>query len=430
MGIEITTKAEIPPQGVLRRRPSRDKVLAQLETSLRQAIDDLLILRFAQMGVYQHTLSIMLHPAGAPLELTWTPEHTVEAWVKTSTAGPGYHHFVIELLNGLRQTCGLDWNWDGADETDYAITWNYESLQHEMARFLQQMARQFIDYADSGHTSLAVNMPLDRPRAKSPAFVVSPMGRLSKEWWLELGDTDGDRLLQMAEGFYPWWGRETDAMFYRNAGKVLMWCDVPWHPPGTPAEREVCEVTSDCFARASALDPSIDIPQAEANELQQLLAHDPDAPAEVPKPEGIGYRREMMTWPATGEWTIDLPGYFYEQLADDDSRVVLWFNDRTVHLSSLSIKREDGQPAPPREMLPEKKPDELRGAEVIDYEEGHLAGWATIRRAEEDGEQYWELEGTMAACNTVLIVTICYLNPDGKQWAINTFKSLFHPEPE
>ncbi len=81
-------------------------------------------------------------------------------------------------------------------------------------------------------------------------------------------------------------------------------------------------------------------------------------------------------------------------------------------------------------MLPEKKPDELRGAEVIDYEEGHLAGWATIRRAEEDGEQYWELEGTMAACNTVLIVTICYLNPDGKQWAINTFKSLFHPEPE
>ncbi len=430
MGIDITTKAEIPARGVLRRAPSRDKVLEQIRKAVHEAVADPLMQPFVHIHAYEHTLSVMLHPAGSPLEFTWQPDHTIQAWAKTSTAGPGYHHYVVEVLNRVGRTCGLDWSWDGADESGYALTWNYEGLQDKMAELLQHMASLFADYGSKGYSDLAVNMPAGWARPKGAGFVVSPVGPLSQEWWMEVSQADEDRLGQLAEEFYPWWDREEDAAFWRKTGSVLMWCEVPWHPPVDDREREVCEAALECFKRAGTMDPSIEVPKAEMNELQELLARDPDAPAEPPRTAGIGYRRGTMAWPATGEWTVDLPGYFYEQIEEDGSEIVLWFDDRTVRLSSLTVSRKDGQPEPPREMLPDKEPDELRGAEVIDYEQGHLAGWAAIRRAEEDGEQYWQLHGTMAAANTLAIATICYVDSDDKQWAIDAFKSLSHPDPE
>jgi len=382
------------------------------------------------MNVHEHTLSLIPHPAGTPIEFTWKPDQTIEAWVKTSTAGPGYHHFMVELLNRLGEEMGLQWDWDGADESDYAVTWNYDRLQLEMAEFLQLMARHFLDRDAEGYSDMAVNMPLDGPRTKGEGFVVSPLGPLPGKWWLDVCEADENQLIQLAEEFYPWWDREQDAEFYKRAGLVLLWCEVPWHPPVDDRERKACQQALDCLLHAGTSDAAMELPKSEMRELRELLTYDVNLPAPVPLSEGIGYRRRKMTWPVTGDWTVDLPGYYYQQLEDDGSNVVFWFNDRTVHVSSLSATRRDGRPAAPREMLPEKKPEDIRGAEIVDLEKDHLAGWAAIRPAEQDGVQYWQLQGTMATGNTMAIATVCYDDPDDKQWAIETFKSLSHPEPE
>jgi hypothetical protein len=108
---------------------------------------------------------------------------------------------------------------------------------------------------------------------------------------------------------------------------------------------------------------------------------------------------------------------------------VWWFGDRTVRLSSLTVGDKPGSPAAGRNILPEKTRERVEGHEVIDHDHGHIAGWAAIGPAEQDGDKFWQLQGTMACGNSLCIVTVCYVNREDKDWAIDVFRSVTHPDP-
>src|SRR5919112_287598 len=101
MGIGIYTAAKIPARGLLRRRPGRDQLFGEITTSVRGAITDPLLSRFVRFSAHEHTLVAVLHPAGEGLEFSWSPDGTLTAGAKTSTAGPGFHALCVDVLDAV-----------------------------------------------------------------------------------------------------------------------------------------------------------------------------------------------------------------------------------------------------------------------------------------------------------------------------------------
>jgi hypothetical protein len=428
MGLGFLTKAGIQGRGLFRGKPGRDAIFRDIRQAIMDDADDPLFRRLISTSVEEHTLFVTLHPCAEPVEFVWKPAGEIVVSDKTSTVGPGYHAHVIDLLERLGRELRLQWDWsdnDGGDETGYVQKKDYPALQQQFAHFLQDLSRFILKEEMAENENIMVNMPVAMPRPKSQGFCLTPMGPLKRDWWDGLRDAGPSELAARATDFYPWWNQTVDAEFWRNTGLILMWCDVRWHPPEPGPDAEVSQLAFDCLQRAVELDGRIEVPRTEMAELESFLRAPPQAKAKPPRPKGIGYRRHVMSHPTTGQWRIALPGYFYRQ--EEEGTITLWHNDLTVQVSSFAVKRDDGQPAPPRDMLPKKTAEDVEGAEVIDYEHKHLRGWATIRQEQEDGETFWQLCGQMALPNSLCYVTIGYVDPRDKAWAIETFKSIFHP---
>lgn len=433
MGIEIGAEAAVPRRGLLRRMPGRDRILRDIRDAIEAAMPDPLLRRAARFTTFQHTLAARVYPAGGVLEFTWEPDGRIVAETKTSVVGPGFHALVVDLLDAVRDRLGLEWQW--ADESDYALTRDYGALQREMAVWLRALAKAMLGLHSHGYSALALNWSLRDPAVSDGSFAVSPAGPWTQAWLASLEGATGEEVAGRCEEFFPWWHRPLDARFWQRLGLTLLWSAVQWHVPATQEEAELAQFALDCFGRARELDEQVVLPRQELGELEALLDRERAGMGQPPpRPDGIGFRRRLMSHRATGQWTIRLPGYYYEseeeeEEEEDAEEAVFWFGDRTVRVSSITVRRKDGSPPPPRELLPERSPDDVDGARVMDVEEGHLKGWASIRQAEEEGERFWMLQGHMACEGNLCICTICYADAADEPWAIDTYQSLMHPEP-
>ena len=432
MGLGFLVKADIPKRGLLRQTPSQNKLFSDISRAIRRFTTDPLQARMITADVQEHTLSITLHPCAEPVRFLWEPDQAIEASAKTSTLGPGYHAYVVELLNRVGTALGLRWDWaeEEADETEFANEGDFGLLQDRMASLLRVLGRILLENAADGYSNLMVDMPMGYPAPQADDFAIAPRGPLSESWCRSLAVADGEDLRRVSQEYYLWWERAADAEYWRKTGLSLLSCEVWWHVPRSEGERATCQLTLDCLARAAELDQRAPLPTAEINELRHLLSQPADAPARVPSTSGIGYRRHQMVHHLAGQWTIQVPGYYYQTWEDDDGETVFWFGGRTVRFSSLTLSSEDGRLATPEDLLGEKTPEELCGAEVVDLDKGPLRGWATIRLNTDDGQPYWILQGKVACGNCLGIVTVCFEDAADREWAVETYRSTFHPEPE
>ena len=416
MGLGILVESDLPKQGWLGRRVSRDTLLAQVRSAIMSFLTDPLQERLVSFHAYEHSLSVNLHPAAA-LEFVWSPTH-LRASIKTSAAGPGLHAFACDILKQVEQACGLTWVRKDADETGYLVSADFSRLQHEMARFLRALGKEILRLAGDRCTNLTLDWPLGQPHPNCSAFTVSPFGVWSEEWWTRLVGSDGPALLSQAEEFYPWWHQARDARYWKNTGLLLLLNDVPWHIPVGEDEARTCRLTLDCFGHARSLDPSVLLPEAEIEELSQFLAESKDEP---PRQEGLGFRRYAMRYDVWDSWTLILPGYFYRDTEDEGTTLVLWYGDRTVRVSTMSVSGD--KPASPDALLPETPGTSEMAFRMAE----HLKGIATIESAEEDGEKLRTLFGRVATHNSLCLVSISYRDPNDDGWAVETFKSVSHP---
>ena len=432
MGIEIYPRADVPVRGWLRRRVGRDVLFGEIREAVTAHIDDALLARFLSFEAHEHTLYAMLHPAAPPLEFTWDPGGVISAAIKTSTVGPGFHAFVVELLDAVAGRCGLKWQWAGCDETDYGVTRDYGRLQRTMASHVRSLARSLLHLAQEEAEDLAVNWPINTATPEGAGFAVTLIGPIDRETWRIMAASGDEEMLGThAESFYPWWRRDRDACFWSNIGLVLAWTAVPWHPPQDEAEANVCELAIACFDRARALDTRIELPSTEIKELRKLLEMGEDGPSIPPRSSGIGFRRGLMRQQTMGAWSVVVPGYFYQDVADDGGQLTYWFADRAIHVSSFSVDAPpDKAPAAPGELLAEVRQESQNGyGETLEFEEAHLAGHATIAHRDQDGERLWYLHGRVFAENSQCLITICFSNASDRQWAVSTFRSVKHPPP-
>ncbi len=432
MGLGFIVKADVPRHGPLRRKPSRNALFSDICAAIQNATTDPLMARMIASSVDQHTLSVVLHPCEEPVEFVWQPDQTILASAKTSTVGPGYHAHAVGLLNKIGSELNLHWDWseEGADETGFALSGDFDDLQCEMAAMLKGIGSIPLEQSREGCSGLMLNMPIGYPLPEMERFVLSPLGPLSENWCRKLTEAEEEALQDICRNYYSWWQRAPDASFWRSTGLYLMWCEVRWHVPFKEWERSICQLALDCMERAASLDADIQLPAPEVQELTRLLNWPEDVPPQPPQPQGIGYRRRNMVHSLTGGWSIRLPGHYYETWEDDGAEPVFWFDGRTVRFTSFTSSGEDETPAIPADMLSRKTPEKLQGAEVVDLDNQDVQGWATIRQAEEDGQSYWQLQGEAACGNTLGVVTICFEDSADRDWAVQTYNSLSHAKTD
>ena len=278
MGLGLFVTADIPPRGLLRRRPNPRDFLDEVARTMAEAIDDPLAKRFTSIEASDRDLDVCLYPAEEPVKLAIHGEKDLVVSAKTSSAGPGYHAMLVDLLELVGDRLGLVWRWsDGeggpGDETGYREHRDFQRLQKEMIVQLRTVAR-IVTGPELGDTDdlspIGLSMPVGYT-VRSGAFAISPMGYWDRSWFERFCDCTDDDASLLAEAFFPWWHEGWGARTWQNCGLALAWLDVPWSSPKTDAEREYYELALACFERAADLDPGIDLPHEDIADMRRLL---------------------------------------------------------------------------------------------------------------------------------------------------------------
>jgi hypothetical protein len=383
-----------------------------LERALLGAIGDVDLRAQARIVQSQGQLELWLHPATEPVEFRAEAGRLICS-AKTNPAGPGYHAFLVELLERAGSDLGLKWRWNASDVPDLGDECGYHGsrdffdLQRQMLAWLQALCREVLDMDDV--SNIGVCMPIGT-RPLLEAAMHSPMGTWGRDW-ITMAAEGGDSLRACGQAFFPWWNRGLDASFWHGVGTTLAWTEVAWHPPLDADEQRAVNLTLAAFAKAHALDPSLPLPDLELAELQKLRGGDPEQ-AVPPRTKGIGFRRGAVAWPLAGGWNIQLPGYWYLQV--EDGTHILWFGDRTVRATTFTAE------GAARDALLEQVQPETAGGKQFAWRNQVCRARAELQRADD----HWQLQAAVARDGAFAFVTITYVDANDEDWALGVARSV------
>ena len=419
MALGIRLKAEIKEldTGVF---PLRDNpVFSFINNIIDDFISQPLMKRYLKVVEIDNTLKIKIHPAEEFAVFKYNKDlDTLEFSAKTNSAGPGYHIFLADFLEKLEKE--LDLVWQAEDEnsnpSDKELNrhLNLDLVQREMLTWLHASANKLVQMKKIG--CISVCLPVGFGLVDN-CFVISPLGIWNKKWFEGLARQPLGRLREYGEQFFPWWHSEFDADFWLNWGLALSWTKLPWHYPVTEKEKELYKQVLDSFDEAENLNPNIILPDKEIAEIKDIL--DSEDCNRIPAVEGIGFNRKNVRKSCPMGWTIVLPGYYYRK-SKTETEIIYHFLDRIVVVKSFSTTN-------PGEKMP-FPPDKDNNIYILD--KGSIQGWAKVDSISPDksaSEYNWSLHGYTEISGNICETIISFAKEEDKKWALNTWKSLFHP---
>ena len=287
----------------------------------------------------EQELLVQVVPGPEPLRFEYESGSLIVTANTTASGGPGYHAYVVGVLDGLAESMGFQWRSDGTDlfdETGYFEDRHFEAVQAEMLAWFRQVAGVVLKHAREGATGLCLSLSIESPPV-GDWFAAGPLGPLSLEELERVGRGDTAEVEAVARRFFPWWERGISASSLRGIALVQAWSTLLWVPPRNDDERTTCEGVLRLFERARAEDPEIQLPEAEIAELRTLL--EPEAPWKRPPSEGIGYRRGEVRHTLAGGWSLSAPGYL--AIEWDDGTWTGASGERTIHATTFSWSGEE-----------------------------------------------------------------------------------------
>lgn len=321
-------------------------------------------------------LLLSVHPAADPVEFSFVERGSVTVTATTSTAGPGYHLFVCDVLAQLGEQLGL--TWDAAnDDTSLDDTGYFHSGDRTApARHMEAW--------------LATLKPED----------------------LRAGPPLGPRETAAPEQF-PWLHEERDARYYLNRALSIMWQSVRWREPLTDEERTTDETALYYLQTAYDLDPSLDYPAAEWHELAGYVGAEPPAiPAPADEPaEPIGYLRRWTLVHIKNGWTIKIPGSFAFQWEGDTWTA--FDHDTTVEVTLFPFEKKNEE-----QILTEA----FRRERNEELEVGPHERRATTEFVEED--QCHAINGLIAIPERLCVVNVYFADENERDLALAIWQSI------
>ena len=405
--------------------------------SVRGAIDakvtDPLQRRLMHWDEEEDKLTLQLHPSAEDVEISLN-DGDVLISAKTSSAGPGYHAMLVDLLDQIAPHAKVVLSWEGqgeggADETGYHEHRDMELLRGETIRWLRTISRHIAEAGEDSRDWL-LNMPIG-DRAICDAFALAPMGEFPREWFLSVCDADDKEIIVMAESFFTAWHGPNRAEYWANIGRYLMLWDLDWTAPIKDAERAPYETMLACYDRARQMDPAVTVPEDEIREARELF--EGGDPAVPPRAGGAGYRRGMMERPLNVGWSANIPGYFRREQETDGERQqnYFWFADREIHYTVLSFNSAEGGTSAADFVLRNTKAEE--GKTVLPFTPKRH--WLTAEAIVESSDGFSTIQAMYGVTwkdeQRALALTLVHEGgQDGQDWAKAFLESVSHPKPD
>ncbi len=426
MGLGFCIKASIQGEGIFRRKPTKKQVLANLEAALRKAVTDPLLREEMQVYREDAKMSVVLHPAAEPVEFTFDAKHNLVCNAKTNTAGPGYHAFLVELLERAASNCNFRWQCDQQgdylDETGYWQQRDFHLLQGEMVHWLQVLSGALLEQDAQQHFQLCLDMNLVGKIAGN-YFAAYPLGYLSRDWFERVKQADWVMVREFAQEFFPWWGQGMNANMWLKRSLVYAWCEIPWHAPANAHEKAIYRSASCCFRKARELDSSLIFPEDDLSELETFATQ--SFPSTLPpREQGIGFFRFANNWSLAGGWRINLPGYWYAEF-DEENGHVFWFGPHTVRISTMAIKDKDGTPLAASAMIvPFISRKDPANGEIIKREKDDMVGVLQVTQRVDNGVACQTAQGCWAMDGLICVVTIISEDLTDRDWALDIWQKI------
>lgn len=373
-------------------------------------------------------LTAVLHPCAEALTIELGEAIVVSA--NTTSAGPGYHQFVCELIDELGESFGIEWergDETDEDETGYFAHRDRARLEQEMLRWLGALAESLTSH-EREVESIAVAMSMDH-HYDAGKGIVTPLGVRSWEW-AEATVKDP----RSSRGFFAWWDEGDTARARLNRALARMWASVRWATPRNEEETRVVAMTLHDLDAAWEKDSSMEFPWREWGELAasvgEELGEEKRARAAKARGPKIGYRRAEVRVMLPGGWNVRIPGNFSEAF-EDEGGFVAWDETRNVRVSSFSVRccedeEHEHEVPSAEEMLEESAEAEMPEAleDLGTWEDGEHRGNARLFKDEDEGVSYWVLMGKVASAGRLALCTVCYESEEDRAWAEATLRSV------
>lgn len=421
LGVEVHST---PWRGGFAAARTLPALAQQLRETITPALPEGVLRRRLHVGVGEHGVLVHWHPGEEGMVVDLLADGRVHVSVKTSTVGPGYHAFVVDLLDRMAVDMQLQWQWDAedsGDDTGYAQNRDFPALQQAMSDWLQAMAVQLLSLDDV--SGLQVNMATQL-RPEIGDAVATPLGPRQRELFEQIAQAAAIDPA-WARQFFAWWDQGFSAPFWDGCASTIAWSDLAWVTPRDEHERALLRSVLDMLEHARAQEPGTAFPQDAADEIEALLA--PGSQVTVPVRDGIGYRRAEATFQLFAGWTLRVGGHFRTTAlnesehdgTDDDATDAMQLDDgiRAIHVSSMSVNDRDGAPMPAADL-------HAAVSEEADQEWRNGAVFGSARWEREADSKH--LYAALAVDGRLLLLTITDALDGDPDWAEAVARSALH----
>jgi len=363
----------------------------------------------------ENWFEVRLVPFEESLYGEWVGDNLVMS-SKTNSAGPGYHAYLIEVMDGLGvKPTRVD------DETGYYKNRDFAALQAQMSQWLRSMSAVLTDALERDFSNFAVSVALDWLPQSDDQLVCCPLGNFDKAFF-----EDAKQGRNAGAEFFLWWNKSRDAMFYRNAALNMLLYTINWLASETEAERHDTAAVLACLEQAYTLDPNLQYPAAEWLELsnfsdnsalaQTISARFPN----VGEPT-VGYRRGNIATNVYG-WRFTHSGMMHMD-RDENGTLVQWDNDKTIRATTFTVEFKENLPNK-SESLMESALDGTMEYVPFPLDINGCVAKIAHKRIDENGEAVWYTSLVAALDNNLLMLSLFYVNDNERQWALDVCASV------
>lgn len=273
--------------------------------------------------------TVNVHPNVGPVRIRANGDD-VEVEARAYTVGPGYHAFLVSVLDSMQSSLGLQWEW--LDPTGYAHKRDFAELQSRMAEYFAALCGSLLAQIDSddSKSGAKIFLPADFGVDAQKDEILTPAGPVSLAQLRHWASIAGRELRTAAATFYMWWDEGFGGSFYRGVVLYWLWMDIRWATPLDSDEADFIIGVLDCYKSALEHHVALPIPPEAITELFALV--EGTLPRPIADKNGIGYRRRIWKRPVGRHWWLVMPGSLVPSEEGDDDKPQYVFDARGISI--------------------------------------------------------------------------------------------------
>ena len=364
--------------------------------------------------VHENGFQIKLVPFEEDIHGTWENGRLCVS-ARTNSAGPGYHAYLVEVLDGL----GIA-PLEVEDETGYYESRDFGLLRSAITQWLQGVSAKVLELSVSGqYSNIAISLSTDTVPENTGHLACCQIGYCEREFF-----DRAHRGEPLGADFFVWWNNGRDALFFKNAALHLLWCEFNWLPPVTDRERETCAAVLACLTRAQALQPGLELPGAAWLEVARLAGE--EALAQTLRSRygdtdkvRIGYNQGLISHSIRG-WRATFSGMMHSDMAQEGP--VWWDDTRTIRTRTMEVEWKEGASPDSAALLRDAVGD--ADCEPFPLRCGEITACIQHTLIEEESVPLHLTRLTAAQDNELLFLFLFYTNPADRDWATDVCRSV------